>query len=199
MRGFFTDDFKPKFTDNLILNVISSSGINWSGWIDSDLEYIDSKEAYTANPHQTFAEYFINKSEELFEERGDFLRNPSSRLYFDELREKIKNFNYWRAFTETLSFVIDVFAAGDIQNHVKTRVVGIRKSKDGGKEGGKKSGIIRRQKTIPIKEIWQAEADKILKKPKNSKLSKSRIAELITEKIGGNPDTIRKYIKKPTP
>lgn len=68
---------------------------------------------------------------------------------------------------------------------------------DGGKDGGKKSGKIRFEKTKTRKEQWQAEADKIWKKhPTWGKLS---VAKKIEEKIGGTFETIRKYINKPLP
>jgi len=75
----------------------------------------------------------------------------------------------------------------------------IEGSKINGAKGGDKSARVRRLKAEPIKEAWQAEADKIWQKTKNSKLSKSSVAKLIAKKIDGNPDTIRRSIKKPLP
>lgn len=67
-----------------------------------------------------------------------------------------------------------------------------------GTQGGYQSGLMRRLNAAPIKKAWQAEADKIWKKPKNSKLSKSSVAKLIAKKIGGNVRTIRGSIQKPS-
>lgn len=67
----------------------------------------------------------------------------------------------------------------------------------GGKQGGKKSGAVRREKAKSTKQLWQAEAEKLWRKHPNWK-NKS-IAELIAKKIGGNPDYIRKLIKNPLP
>jgi hypothetical protein len=68
---------------------------------------------------------------------------------------------------------------------------------DGGKDGGTKSGKSRQEKAKPIKDSWQAEAEKIWKKhPTWGKIS---VAKIIEEKIGNPFETIRKYIKKPLP
>ena len=68
-----------------------------------------------------------------------------------------------------------------------------------GKPGGDQSGKVRHQIAKQKWALWQAEADKIWEKTKNSKLSKSSVAELIAKKIGGDPGTIRKKLKKPLP
>jgi hypothetical protein len=67
----------------------------------------------------------------------------------------------------------------------------------GGKQGGKKSGTIRREKATPTKESWQAEAEKIWSKRPSWR--KKRVAEEIVKRIDGNAGTIRKSIKKPLP
>lgn len=67
-----------------------------------------------------------------------------------------------------------------------------KKVTDGGKQGGEKSGSARREKSKPTKEAWRAEAQKIWQR--DPKMSKSRAAELIKKKIGGNVGTIRKSI-----
>lgn len=66
---------------------------------------------------------------------------------------------------------------------------------DGGKNGGKESGRVRRMKAEPTKESWQAEAEKIWQK--HPAWKNRRVAAGIEKRIGGNPDTIRKSIKKP--
>ncbi len=67
----------------------------------------------------------------------------------------------------------------------------------GGKQGGKKSGNVRREKTKPTKDIWQAEAEKIW--GKHPAWGNKPVAERIVKLIGGNVGTIRKSIKRPTP
>ena len=67
----------------------------------------------------------------------------------------------------------------------------------GGKHGGARSGEVRREKTTPTKEAWQAESEKIWRK--RPAWSKRQIATEIEKRIGGNPDTIRKSIQKPLP
>jgi hypothetical protein len=64
--------------------------------------------------------------------------------------------------------------------------------KKGGASGGKKSGERRREKAQHTKVVWQAEAEKI--RHKHPTWGKPAIAKKIAEKIGGNPDTIRKNI-----
>jgi hypothetical protein len=62
-----------------------------------------------------------------------------------------------------------------------------------GQQGGLKSGVIRRAKASPKKESWRVQAQKI--RQRNPKLrSKVAIAKIISKRIGGNVDTIRKYI-----
>lgn len=68
---------------------------------------------------------------------------------------------------------------------------------DGGKDGGKKSGNVRREKMKPIKENWQIEAEKIWQK--HSSWGNKYVGKKVAEQIGGNPETIRKSIKKPLP
>ena len=69
--------------------------------------------------------------------------------------------------------------------------------KKGGASGGKKSGAARREKIKPAREAWQAEAVKIWRKhPQKSKLN---VAQVVSNRIGGNPDYIRKNIQKPLP
>ena len=71
------------------------------------------------------------------------------------------------------------------------------KCKKGGASGGKKSGAARREKIKPAREAWQAEAVKIWRKhPQKSKLN---VAQVVSNRIGGNPDYIRKNIQKPLP
>jgi hypothetical protein len=66
------------------------------------------------------------------------------------------------------------------------------KCKKGGASGGKKSGERRRERARHTKAVWQAEAEKI--RHKHPTWGKPAIAKKIAEKIGGNPDTIRKNI-----
>ena len=68
-------------------------------------------------------------------------------------------------------------------------------SVDGGKTGGEKSGEIRRKKTKPLKELWQAKAEKIW--GKHPTWNKSDTAREIVKSIGGNLGTIRKSIQNP--
>jgi hypothetical protein len=69
--------------------------------------------------------------------------------------------------------------------------------KKGGASGGKKSGAARREKIKSAREAWQAEAVKIWRKhPQKSKLN---VAQVVSNRIGGNPDYIRKNIQKPLP
>jgi len=75
---------------------------------------------------------------------------------------------------------------------------------DGGKTGGHKSGILRKEKAKPIHKIWQAEANKIWSNhPELSNAAVEKIikkkSEIVKNKIGGRPGTIRKTIKKPLP
>jgi len=66
---------------------------------------------------------------------------------------------------------------------------------NGGRDGGKKSGKVRLEKSKSKKQLRQQEAEKIWLK--NPELSKSRTAMIIKGRIGGNSDTIRKTIQKP--
>ena len=68
---------------------------------------------------------------------------------------------------------------------------------NGGKDGGKKSGKVRLEKSKTIKQARQREAEKIWRK--HPEWSKSDIAREITKRIGGNVHTIRKSIQKPLP
>ncbi len=88
---------------------------------------------------------------------------------------------------------------GDLNKAEEAQEIIYEQGQKTGVKGGKESGRLRRLKADPIKEAWQTEADKIWQKPKNSKLSKSSVAELIAKKIGGNARTIRGSIQKPLP
>lgn len=67
----------------------------------------------------------------------------------------------------------------------------------GGMKGGKLSGRKRREKAEPEHSLWQAEAEKIwMEHPTWSKI---RVATKISKTTGGNPNTIRRIIQKPTP
>ena len=66
---------------------------------------------------------------------------------------------------------------------------------NGGRDGGKKSGKARREKSK--KRNWQEEAEKIWRK--RPAWNKSEVARKIKEDHGGNFDTIRKTIQKPLP
>lgn len=164
--------------------------------IDDELDLFDNEEKFAANADETFADYFINEAEKLFKKNGYF-RYQSTKVQIDDLRKRIKDYNFWCAFMRTLQFSALVFSAGEVRDIVQNGVVHIRKNIGGGREGGIKSTIVRKEKAKSNYEIWQAEADKIWQE--NSNLSNSRVAELIAKKIGGKADTIRKYIKKPTP
>jgi len=66
---------------------------------------------------------------------------------------------------------------------------------DGGGDGGRKSGKVRREKSKPTKDQWQTEANKIwLEHPT---WNKSRVARKITKKNGGIYNTVRQSIKNP--
>lgn len=69
----------------------------------------------------------------------------------------------------------------------------------GGGRGGAKSGETRRNKADQVWEAWQREAEKVWRNPKRSSLGKKDVARIISKKIGGNVDTIRKKIHKPLP
>ena len=69
--------------------------------------------------------------------------------------------------------------------------------KKGGASGGKKSGAARREKIKSAREAWQAEAVKIWRK--HHQKSKLNVAQVVSNRIGGNPDYIRKNIQKPLP
>ena len=67
----------------------------------------------------------------------------------------------------------------------------------GGKRGGKLSGKKRREQAKPAHDLWQAAAEKIwMEHPTWSKI---RVATKISKTTGGNPNTIRRIIQKPTP
>jgi len=66
---------------------------------------------------------------------------------------------------------------------------------DGGKDGGVKSGAVRRKKLDIKKELWQVMAKKTWRKHPTWK--NKRVAEDIVKIIGGNVRTIRTSIKKP--
>lgn len=197
MRGVVIPRFDCNFTDSLVLGV---PGLirDIDEEIDHDLDLYDTKEKYEANTDQTFADNFIDQAERLFEERGDFRRNPLGRSRFTDLREKIKDFDYWRAFMETLAFSIDVFSSGDIRRLVKHGVVHVQKNVDGGRKGGKKSVETRQKKAKSTKEARQAIAEEIWKK--DPELDNSKVAGKIIKRHGekyGKHDTIRKAIINP--
>jgi len=66
-----------------------------------------------------------------------------------------------------------------------------------GKEGGKKSGMIRGERANRTKKAWQTEADKIWER--HPGWGKLEVGKRIAEKIGGKAGTIRKSIKKLLP
>jgi hypothetical protein len=66
-----------------------------------------------------------------------------------------------------------------------------------GENGGKISAEIRKEKARSTKEVEQAEADKIWRRRPSK--SNAQVGKEVGELIGGNPDTIRKRIKKPLP
>jgi len=66
-----------------------------------------------------------------------------------------------------------------------------------GKEGGEKSGKVRKEKARTAKEAWQIEAGKIWKQ--HPTWGNSEVARMIVKKIGGNVGTIRKSIKRTLP
>jgi len=114
--------------------------------------------------------------------------------YFNMVRVKIKE--------KDISFALCFMAYG-VQAAMKARIrpvepfIEIGKSNiDGGRNGGKKSGKVRLEKTKQLKEQWQKDAEKIWKKHPTWK--NKRVAEYIARN-GENTDTIRKSIKKPTP
>jgi len=67
---------------------------------------------------------------------------------------------------------------------------------DGGRKGAKARWAKERERVLALHERWQSEANRSW--DKNPNLSKSNVAKFIVKKMGGNPDYIRRIIKKPT-
>lgn len=193
MRTKPQDFFSCDTTDKIIL---FRHLIDMDERIDRELELIDNKEIFETHSDQTFADYFIDEAEKLFEKNGYF-RYRGTRSQINDLRVKIKNYDFWRAFMQALQFTASVFSVGSIPDIAQKGVVHIRKVVGGGKRGGNESGMVRREKAKPAIEKWQTAAENIWKK--HSTYSKKAVAEIIVKRPefeGGNIDTIRKSIKK---
>jgi hypothetical protein len=67
---------------------------------------------------------------------------------------------------------------------------------DHGRNGGLKSGEIKKIKASELYQQWQSEAEKLWQK--NTHLKKTDVAKSIAKKLGGNAEWIRQNIVKPT-
>ncbi|MGP8152970.1 MAG: hypothetical protein ACLQBQ_02335 [Smithella sp.] len=154
--------------------------------IKRQLDAFQKKDLFEACKEQNFAHEFIDHAEKLIKKTG---YAGDLRSLLKELRTAIKNYDSWRIFMQTLRLVTLAYRAGTIPDLVQAgaKVMG----------GGKKSAKVRQEKSKLKKELWQAEADKILKR--RPTWSRRHAGNSISKKIGGNPDTIRKSIKKTLP
>lgn len=194
MRTKPRDYFNCKATDKLILFDYLT---DMDERIDRELNLLDNQVEFKTNENRTYTDEFLDDAENLFRERGCLDKRTLTLI--GSLRGKVKTFDSWRVFMETLLLVTMTFRNGDIPEIAQSGAIHIQKVVGGGKDGGSKSGKVRREKAAPTKEAQQALADEIWRKPKNSKLSKSSVAELVKKKIGGNVRTIRGSIQKPLP
>ncbi|MFH1490301.1 MAG: hypothetical protein ABII06_15455 [Pseudomonadota bacterium] len=116
-------------------------------------------------------------------------------LYFNMVRVSIEK--------KDISFALCFMGYG-VQAAMKARIrpmaplIEMGKSNvDGGGRGGKISGKVRREKAKSIRGNWQTEAEKIWKK--HPAWKNRSVATKVAERIGGNPNTIRKSIQKTLP
>jgi len=106
------------------------------------------------------------------------------------VKDGVVNKEAMKVYLHTIELMINQMKAGYLGRLAALQIKIIEK----GAEGGKKSGKVRQTKAKSIHDTWQDEAEKFWKK--HPAWGKPAVAKKIAEKIGGNPETIRKSIKK---
>jgi len=177
---------KPKLyvkcdgTDSEILN---SQYSMMDQIIDKELDAYIDKDVFELKTDETFADLFIRESSILLEQKGHFSYGNGLTSYIEDLRKKLKDYDFWRVFTQSLQFATFVYSSGIVSELAQIAVKQKRNQSEKGSKPKTVNGITPSERKI--------RNDKIIEHFKKSRLTVNHFADKYAVKYGLKPRSIR--------